>query len=353
MLFFSLLVAGASIAAAASGCGAKKPFENLVVFGDSYSDNGRMSYIVNHDGKNPPPGVYQDVSNVTASGGLTWGHFIVQHTGVNLVDYAISGATCSNEIISRQFDAIKRPFPSVMDDEIPTFKEDVAFESLYPNRTAENTVYALWIGTNDLGFGAFLTDSQAPGTTITDFVNCIWDVFDAVYQTGGRRFVLLNEAPLELSPLYAAPEAGGALNNQYWTNKTLYNMTEYSYKIKEYTTNVNTMFDYGAPFQLLVKSRWPGATFSIFNVHQLLKDISENPSDYLDSPANSTGFYHHCKATDNSDCVDLPEVSSSAFLWFDELHPSEKSNSIIAEHFLDVVDGQSKYGTYYGSQGKK
>ena len=90
------------------------------------------------------------------------------------MDYAVSGATCSNKIISRLFSAIRKPFPAVLDDEIPSFKADVAFPSLYSNRNGNNTVYALWIGTNDLGFGAFLTDSQAPGTNITTFIECIW-----------------------------------------------------------------------------------------------------------------------------------------------------------------------------------
>lgn len=290
-----------------------------------------MGYIINHNGENPPPGVYQDVSNVTASGGRTWGQFVEEDAGVNLIDYAISGATCSNEIIARYFDAIKRPFPSVMEDQMPSFTADVAFESLFANRTADNTVYALWIGTNDLGGGAFLNDVQTAGKTITDFVDCVWSVFDAVYKTGGRRFVLFNEAPLEQSPLYKTVEDGGAGDNQYWQDKTTTNMTENSQKILEYTTTVNTLFDYGVPFYTVVKSRWPDASFGIFNVHQLLQDIIDSPADYLDAPADATGFYHHCKATDNSDCTNS-ENPMSSFLWFDELHPSEKTGKLNSAH---------------------
>lgn len=172
-MLFSALVAGAAMVAA-TPCAPKGPFSTLVTFGDSYTDDGRLGYYINNNGNGPPPGAYQTVSNTTASGGLAWGQYVQQYTGAQYVDYAISGATCSNEIISRLFPAIKKPFPSVIDDEIPSFKADVSFKTLYPDRTSENTVYALWIGTNDLGFGAFLTDSQAPGTNITTFVDCIW-----------------------------------------------------------------------------------------------------------------------------------------------------------------------------------
>lgn len=252
---------------------------------------------------------------------------------------------------------------------MPSFVADTGFQTLYANRSGQNTVYSLWIGTNDLGVNAFLTDSQVAGTNITTFTTCIWQVLDTIYATGGRRFVLFNEAPLQLAPLYHATSDGGAGDNQYWANKTDYNTTIIQYKMLEYTQLVNQVFDYGVPFNLLVKTRWPGATFSIFDVHALITDIYYNPSLYLDAPANSTGFYHVCNPLNTSDCVDSPN-SLDTFLWYDELHPSNKTgkpdhyshcsislqrrrltpalDSIIAQEFLAVVNGTSSYGTCYG-----
>lgn len=343
----------------ASAIAAKPPpykprgFENLVTFGDSYTDESRLAYFGSHNGEAPPVGMLMPENNASASGGYPWGRIVAQKTGAMYYNYAVSGATCSNEIIEREWATIHAPFPSVMDYEIPAFKADVKYvnettgtNTLYTNRRAENTVYALWIGTNDLGFGAFLSDSQAPGTTISTFVDCIWEVFDNIYETGGRRFVLLNQAPLEVSPLYAEPDKGGTFDSKFWTNKTLYNMTEYNYKMLEYTTNVNTLFDYGVPFQLLIQRRWPDASFAIFNVHQLLRDIHNKPEAYLEAPANVTGSYYTCDGERFSHCVKSKNDMAS-FMWYDELHPSERSDEIIAENFIDVVNGNSTYGTYY------
>ncbi|ROW00921.1 hypothetical protein VSDG_02661 [Cytospora chrysosperma] len=341
----SILIARTFAAVTGALC-ASRPFENLVTFGDSYTDNGRLGYYINNDGNPPPAGTLQQQSNATASGGYAWGQFVQQYTGVAYYDYAISGATCSNEIISRYFSAIDKPFPSVVDDELPSFVADVQVQELYSNRTAENTVYSLWIGTNDLGFGAFLSDSQASGTNITTYIDCVWSVFDTIYSTGGRRFVLLNNAPLQLSPAYAAGSNGGAGDNQYWANKTLYNETQYEYKMLEYTQLANRLFDYGVPFELLVKARWPEATFDIFNVNGLLTDIYENPSTYLDAPANATGYFHHCNAVDTSECVNQPNALDT-FMWYDELHPSNKTDTVIAREFMGVVAGNSSYGTHY------
>lgn len=340
-MLFSLLLAGASVvsAAAADRCRGKgkgkidcEPsggFDNLVAFGDSFTDNGRLGHYIANRGSAPAAGQLHNESNVTASGGLTWAQYAAREVEARLYDYAVGGATCSNEIVARDASFIGREFPSVLEDEIPSFQADISFNSLYPSRTAENTVYALWIGTNDLGFGAFLSDSQAPGKTISDFVGCVWTVFDAIYKAGGRRFVLLNTAPLELSPLYAHPDSGGTYDSQFWGTKTQYNITQYGAKIKQYTTSVNTIFSYGVPVEASIKSRWPGATVDLFDVHSLFLDIIKTPQQFLDAPYNVTGYFRHCQATNNSNCVDQTAIGPlSGFLWFDELHPSNKAGKL-------------------------
>ncbi|KAH8892920.1 hypothetical protein GQ53DRAFT_121299 [Thozetella sp. PMI_491] len=340
-----LLALGATAILAAPSPMHKLPFTHLVTFGDSYTDNGRLAYYIHHNGSAPPPGAYHNETNLTETGGLAWGQLIRASTGVTYLDYASDGATCSNEIISRMFDDIYRPYPSVLDDEIPSFESDIGFKSLYLNRTSQNTLYALWIGTNDLGWDAFLSDSGAPGKTIRDYVECVWSVFDRIYRTGGRRFVLFNQAPLQLAPTYAPQARGGVGDHQYWWTKSRYNETEYSQKMMQYTTAVNTIFEYGAPFQLIVQSRWPGATFTLFDVHSLMTDIYNNPRNYLDAPYNTTGYYHHCRG-DGSPCRD-ESAPRSAFLWWDELHPSARTDEIIAKKLLEVLTGNSTFGTTY------
>jgi hypothetical protein len=143
-----------------------------------------------------------------------------------LYDYAVSGAVCDNKMIYRYLSAISGPFPDVV-YEIGAFEADIKFvnatthtNTFYPNRQADNTVYSMWIGTNDLGNGAFLTDSSLNHTTIPDYVDCIFDRFDQIYRAGGRHFVLMNLAPLELSPLYGMPEVPGTLAaSHYWPDK--------------------------------------------------------------------------------------------------------------------------------------
>lgn len=339
------LMTGAFVAA--SPCVAKRPFENLVVFGDSYTDNGRLSHYMKNNGSAPPAGTLHVESKKTASGGLAWPQFIARDHKVNLYDYAVSGATCSNKIVDRFFAPINRNFPSVTDDEIPSFKKDIGFSALYSDRTSQNTVYSLWIGTNDLGIGAFLDDKQVPGTNIMDFVDCIWSVFDSLYESGGRRFVLLNQAPLHISPIYAAAVNGGVNASGFFPGKENVDQLMYENKIWQYTTLVNGLFDYGVPFNLVVKKRWPGADFVVFDAHALLTDVYKRPKDFLEAPYNVTGTYRACEVAG----LDSPGCKGStlgSFLWYDELHPSEKADEIIAKYVVEALQSpNAKYGTTY------
>lgn len=279
-----------TVNAAAANCGGLRKMENLITFGDSYTDEDRFAYFLNHNYQPPPPGTLLPPSNETNSGGKAWGRFVAESTGATYYNYAVAGAMCSDKVAKHHFG--DKYFPSVKEYQVPAYKADLAFAKLYPNRKASNTAYAVWIGTNDLGVDGFLNDKQEPGKSISDFVECVFQTFDAAYESGGRYFVLLNEAPLHVAPLYAAP-------------------TETSNKMFEYTTSTNTMFDYGAPFNLLVKKRWPGATFVIYNVHQLMLDIHDNPSQYLTPPAIVKDPYRVC---DNNGCKDSTNPRSS-YMW--------------------------------------
>jgi hypothetical protein len=155
-----------------------------------------------------------------------------------LYDYAVSGAVCDNNIIYRYLAGIYGPFPDVV-YEVNSFVADTKFinattktNTLYTNRRADNTVYSMWIGTNDLGVGAFLTDSSLNDTTIPDYVDCIFNRFDTLYKNGARYFVLMNTAPLELSPLYGLPGKGGLAASHYWPDKVRYeSQLDYSNRI--------------------------------------------------------------------------------------------------------------------------
>lgn len=191
---------------------------------------------------------------------------------MNLYNYAVSGAVCSNEITPRTFSSINAPFPSVLEYEVSAFLADSKHKvsgKRFLHIPPRETVYSIWIGTNDLGNYAFITDSQVKDKTIPDYINCVYSVLDRVYASGGRYFVLMNLAPLQLAPLYATPENGGVGANHYWPDKP-YNLTLTSYRMWEQVATVNHVFQYQTPYELLVARRYPGARFAVMDMYGLV-----------------------------------------------------------------------------------
>ncbi|RAH76820.1 hypothetical protein BO86DRAFT_451402 [Aspergillus japonicus CBS 114.51] len=353
-------------ASASSGWGPRK-FTTLVTFGDSYTDDTRFSYFSTHNDSAPPVGWVEPDANISSSGGPTWPHYVstFHPTTKNRYNYAVAGATCSNEIIARAYDPTAGYlFPSVLDYEVPAFTADAAYtdpatNQPFLNLAADETVYAIWIGTNDLGNNAFLTDSQLNNATLVDYLDCVYTALDGVYNAssggsarkdkGGSRaakyFVIMNVVPLQLAPLYATPDNGGVGPNNYWKDKPA-NLTEISGRMEGQVVLVNEAFRYRTPVEVLVKKRWPGVQVAVMDVYSLISEIYYNPTQYLNgtAPANVTGFEYHCNIN-GTDCI--RSDSPDSFLWFDQLHPSARTDQIIAEEFIKVVSGKSRFAEYW------
>ncbi|KAM3471209.1 hypothetical protein MY5147_005955 [Beauveria neobassiana] len=282
--------------------------DNLVTFGDSYTDESRAIYLAAY-GHVPPAGLLMPPNNRTADGGIAWGRMVASMTGARYYNYAVAGSTCSEKVATQPARIIPGQIPTVLEYEVPAFEADLAVASFYPNRQPNNTVYAMWIGTNDLGVEGFLYDRNRPGTVLNDFVGCVWKSFDRIYKTGGRRFVVMKAVPLEKTPTYASFDNGGARDNPVWPTKSQYNTTEYQHKMFQYSQAVNELFDYTTPFHLLLKRRWPGASVTVFDTHSIFNDIHNNPGQYLSSPQNVVSSFKTCDATGKCESSTWPRSS--------------------------------------------
>lgn len=334
-----------------SGWNAKN-FKTIVTFGDSYTDEGRLGYFINHNGSAPPVGWEQPVGLNTASGGLSWARYASIYSKAKLYNYAVSGAVCSNKITPRYFSAIKAPFPDIAGYELPAFIADSQHRSANGTKfftgTPKDSVYAIWIGTNDLGNNAFLTDSQVQGKTLKDYVDCVYSNIDTLYKNGARNFVLLNLAPLQLLPQYATPANGGLTATKFFPDKGS-NITEISYRIHEAVTTTNQIFAYRTPFEAEIAERWDDAKIADFDVNALITDIWANPGNYLNgtAPGNVTGVILSCDAA-GGNCREVPRGERDSYLWYDELHPSEQASRIVAREFVGVLGGKSRWASYWG-----
>ncbi|KIV81975.1 hypothetical protein PV11_04121 [Exophiala sideris] len=315
-------------------------FKHLVTFGDSYTDESRLEYFINHGGVGPPPGTILAESSLIRP----WARYVAQYAdSLSLHNYAVAGAVCSNEITPRHFATIASDFPSVLEYEIPAWLAEHSLSPTGNGRTfydlGTDTVFAILIGTNDLGNAAFLTDSQVSGSLLHDYTECVYRAFDAMYAAGGRSFILMNTVPLHLAPQYAVD---GAPATRYYPDKPS-NLTQIAARIQRDAASVNEIFRYKTPYELLIAQRYPGSDFALFDTWRMFTDIHNNPRLYLNGTAEPTvsDWSHHCSVA-GANCVHRHNnTSPDSFMWWDELHPSEQVHRVLAGEIVTLLNGSS------------
>ncbi|KAF8664202.1 hypothetical protein AX16_000765 [Volvariella volvacea WC 439] len=255
-----LLLVPALVSANETGLDGRSPLrprqiKNLVTFGDSFTD---VFY--------------------PADGGLAWPTYLSRYANLSLFPFARSGATCSNNLTYR-------PFPPLFETQLPLYFEQTANRTL--KLRPEETIYTLWIGTNDVGSNALLTGHGLNQASLVDVTNCMVNWVSALHKSGARNFLFQNMVPLETIPLYA-PDS---YPNRYWTGPR--NTTEWSVFMRELVLSGNALT------KLLLSSLAPtlrDAHVGIFDSHSLFTDMFRNPKLYLNgtAPLNVTGSAHAC-----------------------------------------------------------
>jgi len=291
--------------------------KNLVTFGDSYTDVGHP-----------------------ATGGTAWPVYAAGYAHVNLFPFAKSGATCSNNITYR-------PYPSVFESQLPAYYNATGTSPTPPAKKGtlnpDQTIYTLWIGTNDVGSGALLTGSDE-GASLVNVTECMVNWVKVLYESGARNFLFQNMIPLELTILYSP----NSYINRYWTAQR--NTTEWSVFMTELVLSGNALT------KLMLQNlapTLPEAHIGIFDSYSLFADMYAHPALYLNgtAPLNVTGCVDACvfqlneAVTDPGVCTIATGTAKDSFLWFDELHPSEQADRIVAREIAQVMEGQQNKWT--------
>ncbi|KAJ3765584.1 GDSL lipase/acylhydrolase [Lentinula raphanica] len=284
--------------------------KNFVTFGDSYTD------IVS-----------------VGDGGTAWPVYASGYANVSLFPFAKSGATCSNNLTDR-------PFPSVFESQLPTYFQETSDGSL--KLSAEETIYTLWIGTNDLGESALLTGDDA--ASLVDVTTCMVNWVKVLYDSGARNFIFQNMIPLQHTILYSST----GYYTKFWTFPR--NATSWSVSMTELTLSGNDLTQ--LKLQALLP-QIPGAHIAHFDSHSLFQDMLSNPSAYLNgtAPLNVTGCINSCvfqvNEPDSGVCTLVNGTDRDSYLWYDELHPSEQADRIVAREMALVMEGKtSKWATW-------
>jgi phospholipase/lecithinase/hemolysin len=297
-------------------------FSQVVLFGDSLSDDGNIRHRLEDEyGISYPGGDYNysdgrftnssdtDPSSDTYAG--TW-HEQLERDFLHLpdgaitnsldggTDYAFGGATTADGTIERT--VISNPDPFVGGELTVTVDNlgkqvDDYLAATTPDPTA---LYIIWAGGND-----FFDDDSADN--VITVANNVSDNLKELAGAGARSFLVPNVPPLGLVPHYKDdPETAAALNAAS----------------AAYRAQLNTALD-----AAVASLAADGITITLYrlDVYGLFYRLAANPEDY--------GF------TNITDSAQGADVNPDQYLFWDDIHPTTAGHFQIASAAYDLLSG--------------
>ncbi len=253
------------------------PFDEVVVFGDSLSDDGNLVLI--DEQPEPDPSVYY---MGRFSNGPVWVEYLVEPERLNapLINRAFGGA---------QSEGLTPP---------GLIEQVIGHISLANPPLSPDTLFIIWIGGNDYLYG----DRDLQSTL--DNIN---EAMEHLVSFGGMHLLVLNLPDLGAIPAIAgSPEAVQAT---------------------QFTINFNAALE-GAADDFRAEN--PDIGLYTFDVYSFFVAIRDDPQSF--------GFRNVDRPSPN---FDVPgDFDGAGHLFWDDLHPTTQAHALLADHVLVSLDEQ-------------
>lgn len=258
---------------------AGQSINQVVVLGDSWSDNGNLCALTG----NPPPPYWQG----RVSNGPVWVEYLAQTLGVPLSDFAWAGATTGvgNVADGGTVDALGAyGLPGMT----------TVFQNLFPaNPVNPNALYVLWGGGNDME-AAFANPEEALvviGKAVTNLVI----MAGTLQALGATQILVFNMLDFSQAPAFLGMDP------------------QFLYLMIQGTLAFNQALKANLP---------PGVHY--FDTFSRISDIIADPGEY--------GFSN---VTDQ--LILTPDADPNEYFWWDGLHPTTAGHAIIAKALYQSV----------------
>ncbi|KAF2205161.1 hypothetical protein GQ43DRAFT_362971, partial [Delitschia confertaspora ATCC 74209] len=226
----------------------------------------------------------------TTSGGANWiGYLIKSYNATPTYSYnfAYGGATTNASLVQPYTSTVKSFI-----DQVGQFKSSIASKPSYAPWTAENSLFAVWMGVNDVGNTYYLSGvNELLGRIMASYFSQV----DIMYQAGARNFVFLGVPPINRSPLMLGQSASAQQ-----TEATV---------ISQYN---NLLASHAASYF----SGKSGATYVVVDTLAPFNTAIDNPTKYGAKDAK-------CYNSDGKTC-----------LWFNDYHPGMAIQELVAKNVV-------------------
>ncbi|MFA5961011.1 MAG: SGNH/GDSL hydrolase family protein [Tatlockia sp.] len=293
-IVFALLFSSLSLA---------NPLKDIVVFGDSLSDNGNIYEFMGHRLPQSPPYYSGRFSN-----GLLWVEHLAQsyypdNASAHLFDYAFGGAGVSFDIGDEDLFSLRR--------------EMDVYLSSHEGKADENSLFVVWIGANNyLGLPEEVED------TLTQVNAGIARDLRYLVAAGARHILVVNLPDLGTTP--AAVELGSKETLSYFSKR-------------HNALLLNTVNE--------LKQENPDVQWIHFDANNGVKEFIKSPEKYgftnVTESCYDTLIDKHAPNTMLSIAANVKiqeDATCEGYLFFDRVHPAAPAHRLLAEQTKAVLD---------------
>lgn len=280
------------------------PLNKLVIFGDSLSDNGNLYEFTRHQFPMSPP-----YYNGRFTNGQSWIELLAassfpQDTKNHLADFAVGGAGV--------YDG---------DDDTALFtltREIDTYLLANKNKADENSLYIIWIGTNN-----YLALPENVDEAVQNVVETMSRDLERLVKKGAKNFVVINIPDLGKIP--AAHEFDSeillsALSQTH--NKVL------QQKIEQ------------------LKISYPDLTWVYVDANEVIERIFADPETLGFTNITDTCYQEMIVKPSSKTILEMvasinPHKKANAcdgFLFFDPVHPTEHAHEMMAKYVKGILD---------------
>lgn len=281
-------------------------FSEVVVFGDSLSDNGNVYRLTQGFPGNsllpfPPDALY---AGGRQSNGPVAVEYLSQRLGVSLRNFAQAGATTGTTNIW-DGGALGEPPGSLG---LSGMRAQVQSYVAQPGAADPNALYVLWGGPNDFVSGLANPGSFDPVAAITSAVTNLSNQTGLLYGDGARHFLIPGMADLGITPRATSAGLSGLASGL--------------------TLSFNASLDLALGG---LRANFPGATIHGLDTFELSRQTF---AAFSGGDPDAAAVTMPCLSVPA--CVADPQIQAT-FLFWDDLHPTTQSHSIMGRAMAAAV----------------
>jgi len=237
---------------------------------------------------------------------------------IQAVNLASGGATIDNAIVAPKSSAIRTLKQQIEFAYTPTYSQKPSY---FPWQ-AENTIFSLWFGINDVRLSYKKEDYTAINSRIVKQYSLL---IQDLYASGARHFLLINVPPVHRSPSMRKGKRSSR-------NKAKASIKDFNARLRKMSNDF--------------KSRSLDASLIYLDAYKIFTEVLDKPCSYESTCAykNTTDYcLTYAQGTRESNTYyEECGIPVDEYFWLDHLHPTYRIHDVIASAIAKQLAGVSR-----------